>query len=86
MTADDHSPEAYRQLFAIVGAGLQATSLIFILASVLVAPWWLVVVLSVIWIGSVVWSWRVFSQRLWAPLVGGTVVAVAWIAALTVFA
>lgn len=86
MTADDHSPEAYRQLFAIVGAGLQATSLIFILASVLVAPWWLVVVLSIIWIGSVVWSWSVFSQRLWAPLVGGTVVAVVWIAALTVFA
>ena len=86
MTADDHSPEAYRQLFAIVGAGLQATSLIFILASLLVAPWWVVVVLTIIWIGSVVWSWRVFNERLWAPLVGGTVVAVAWIAALTVFA
>lgn len=86
MTADDHSPEAYRQLFAIVGAGLQATSLIFILASLLVAPWWVVGVLTIIWTGSVVWSWRVFSGRLWAPLVGGTVVAVAWIAALTVFA
>jgi hypothetical protein len=86
MTADDHSPEAYRQLFAIVGAGLQATSLIFILASLLVAPWWVVVVLSIIWVGLVVWSWRVFSQWLWSPLVGGTVVAVAWIIALTVFA
>lgn len=86
MTADDHSPEAYRQLFAIVGAGLQATSLIFILASLLVAPWWVVAALSALWIGSVVWSWRVFSDRLWAPLVAGTVIAVAWIVALTVFA
>lgn len=86
MTADDHSPEAYRQLFAIVGAGLQATALIFILASALVAPWWVVVALSVFWIGSVVWSWRAFSERLWAPLLAGTAVAVAWIVALTVFA
>jgi hypothetical protein len=85
MTADDHSPEAYRQLFAIVGAGLQATSLIFILASLLVAPWWVVVALSVLWIGSVVWSWRVFGDRSWAPLVAGTAMAVAWIVALTVF-
>lgn len=86
MTEDDHSPEAYRQLFAIVGAGLQATSLMFILASLLVAPWWVVVVLSIIWIGSTVWSWRAFSERLWAPLVAGTAIAVAWIATLTVFA
>ena len=85
MTADDHSPEAYRQLFAIVGAGLQATSLIFILASLLVAPWWVVVALTVLWIVSVVWAWREFGKRLWAPLVAGTVVAVAWIVALTVF-
>ena len=85
MTADDHSPEAYRQLFAIVGAGLQATSLIFILASLLVAPWWIVIALIVFWIISVVWSWRSFGERLWAPLAVGTVVAVAWIVALTVF-
>jgi hypothetical protein len=85
MTADDHSPEAYRQLFAIVGAGLQFTSLIFIFASLLVAPWWIVVALGVLWIVSVVWSWRMFAERLWAPLVAGTVVAVAWIVALTVF-
>lgn len=86
MTADDHSPEAYRQLFAIVGAGLQATSLIFILASLLVAPWSVVVALTVFWIVSVVWSWRVFGERLWAPLVAGTAMAVAWIVALTLFA
>jgi hypothetical protein len=86
MTTDEHSPEAYRQLFAVVGAGLQATSLILILASLLVAPWWVVGVLTIVWIGSVAWSWRVFKERLWAPLVGGTAVAVAWIAALTVLA
>lgn len=86
MTADEHNPEAYRQLFALIGAGLQVTSLIFILASLLVAPWWVVIVLGIVWIVSVVWSWRIFSERLWAPLVAGTVIAIAWIVALTVFA
>ncbi len=86
MSSDEHSPEAYRQLFAIVGAGLQATSLIFIFASLLVAPWWVVAVLAAVWVGSTIWSWRSFAERQWAPLVAGTTVAVCWIGALTVFA
>lgn len=86
MATDEHNPEAYRQLFAVVGGGLQATSLLFILASMLVAPWWVVVILGVTWLGSTVWSWRAFSDTLWAPLVAGTVVAVCWIVALTVAA
>lgn len=86
MSPDEHSPEAYRQLFAIIGGGLQATSLIFILASTLVAPWWVVVILAVTWLGSTVWSWMEFQNRLWAPLLAGTLVAVCWIVALTVFA
>ena len=84
MSTDEHNPEAYRQLFAIIGGGLQATSLLFILASMLVAPWWVVVILGAVWLGSTVWSWRAFRVRLWAPLVAGTVVAVCWIVALTV--
>ena len=86
MSSDEHNPEAYRQLFAIIGGGLQATSLIFILASMLVAPCWVVVILAVIWLGSTVWSWMAFQNKLWAPLVAGTLVAVCWIVALTVFA
>lgn len=86
MSSDEHNPEAYRQLFAIIGGGLQATSLIFILASILVAPWWVVAVLGIAWAGLTIWSWRAFQERLWAPLVAGTAVAVGWIIALTVFA
>jgi hypothetical protein len=84
MSSDEHNPEAYRQIFAIVGAALQATALIFILASLLVAPWSVVVLLLVFWAGSAIWSWRSFGERSWAPLVAGTLVAVCWIAALTV--
>ena len=86
MSSDEHNPEAYRQLFAIIGGGLQATSLIFILASILVAPWWVVAVLGVAWAALAIWSWKTFQDHLWAPLVAGTVVAVGWIVALTVFA
>jgi len=86
MSSDEHNPEAYRQLFAIVGGGLQATSLFFILASLLVAPWGMVAVLGAVWIASTIWSWMVFQDKLWAPLVAGTFVAVCWIVALTVFA
>ena len=86
MPSDEHNPEAYRQLFGVIGGGLQATSLIFILASILVAPWWVVAVLGVAWVALAVWSWKVFQEHLWAPLVAGTAVAAGWIAALTVFA
>lgn len=86
MSSDEHNPEAYRQLFAIIGAGLQATALIFIVASLLVAPWWIVILLMSIWVASTVWSWRSFGERQWAPVAAGARVAVGWIAALTVFA
>jgi hypothetical protein len=86
MSSDEHHPEAYRQLFAIVGAAMQATALIFILASTLVAPWWVVVVLVVIWVATTMWSWRSFAELQWAPLGAGTLSAICWIGALTVFA
>jgi hypothetical protein len=83
---DDHSPEAYRTLFGLIGAGMQATSLIFIAASALVAPFWVVAGLAVVWLTSTVWSWRGWARRTWLPLATGTAVAVLWIVALTVFA
>jgi hypothetical protein len=46
----------------------------------------MVAVLGAVWIASTIWSWMVFQDRLWAPLVAGTFVAVCWIVALTVFA
>ena len=86
MSSREHSPEAYRTLFALIGAGLQLTALIFILASALVAPWWVVVALSVLWVVVTAWSWLGFERRSWLPTAAGTLLAVVWIVAITVFA
>ncbi len=80
--SEDHTPEAYRALFALIGAGLQFTALVFILASWLVAPWWVVVGLLGVWLVTTVWSWLGWPKRVWLPTATGTVVAVLWIAAL----
>ena len=80
--SEDHTPEAYRALFALIGAGLQFTALVFILASWLVAPWWVVVGLLGAWLVTPVWSWLGWPKRVWLPTATGTVVAVLWIAAL----
>lgn len=81
---DEHSPEAYRTLFALVGAGLQALALLLILASALVAPWWVVTGLLVVWLFSTLWSWRRWSERMWLPTATGTMVLVLWIMAIVV--
>lgn len=75
----EHSPEAYRTLFALIGAGLQTTALILILASTLVAPWWVVAGLLIVWLLSTLWSWRGWSDRMWLPTATGTLVLVLWI-------
>ena len=80
----EHTPEAYRTLFGLIGAGLQAMALLLILASAPVAPSWLVVALLVVWVLSTMWSWRGWRQRLWLPSATGTLVAVVWIVAIAV--
>jgi len=84
--SDEHTPEAYRALFALIGVGLQATALIFILASTLVAPRWVVAGLLVVWVATTFWSWRGWDERMWLPTATGTLVAVLWIVAITVTA
>lgn len=79
-SADDHSPEAYRTLFGLIGAGMQVVALMLIAASALVAPAWAVVALGAIWLVAGVWSWLGFSRRAWLPTAVGTVVAVLWVA------
>jgi hypothetical protein len=86
MAADEHNPETYRRLFAVIAGALQATVLFFILASLLVAPLWVVTSLVAIWLITTVWSWKAYRSRSWAPLVAGVFAAVCWIVALTVFA
>ncbi len=82
--SDEHSPEAYRTLFALIGAGVQATALLFILASALVAPWWVVAGLLVTWLLSTWWSWRGWSVRTWLPTATGTLILMLWIVAIAV--
>lgn len=85
MASQEHTPEAYRTLFALIGGGLQLTALVFILASALVAPVWVVIGLLGFWLLTTVWSWLGFQRRAWLPTAAGTLVAVVWIVALTVF-
>jgi hypothetical protein len=78
-SADDHTPEAYRTLFALIGAAMQATALILIAASALVAPAWAVVALGAIWLVAALWSWVGFPRRAWLPTAAGTLVAALWV-------
>lgn len=81
-SADDHSPEAYRALFGLIGAAMQAMALVLIVASSLVAPAWAVVALGAIWLVVALWSWVGFSRRAWLPTAAGTMVAALWVAVI----
>lgn len=84
MTDESHDAASYRLLFGLIGLGLLALVGIFIVASALVAPGPVVVVLIVLWIagaGVAAWAWRTLA---WAPLVIGTALAIIWIAAITI--
>lgn len=82
--SDEHSPESYRLLFGIVGAALLAVVAVFIVASMLVAPLWVVTVLGVLWVMGVVVSLRTWKDRIWVPVLIGTLLALLWIVLLTV--
>lgn len=83
-SADDHSPEAYRTLFGLIGAGMQVVALVLIGASSLVAPVWAVVALGVVWVVTTLWSWLRFGERSWLPTAMGTLVAAAWVVVVVV--
>lgn len=78
MARSEHSREAYRLLFRYVGAGLQALTVLLVLASLPVAPLWLVLGL----LGSIVvtawWSWRRFASNFMMPTFIGILQAVLW--------
>ncbi len=84
MARSEHNREAYRQLFGIVGAALQAFALFMIAASGLVAPWWVVAVLLVVGLIACVWSWRRFSASFMMPTVVGIIVSVVWMVVIGV--
>ena len=81
--SDEHNPEAYRLLFVLIGVAMFAMVGVFILASSLVAPWWVVATLGALWVGGAVIAARTWQERMWTPIVIGTVLAVIWIALLT---
>lgn len=80
----EHSPEAYRLLFGLVGGGMLLVSLVFILASALVIPVWVVAVLVAIWALGAFLAVSGFRTRAWLPLAAGTAIAVVWLVVLTV--
>ena len=83
MTDPDHSPESYRLLFTLLGAALLVLVLVFILASVLVIPVWVVAVLVGLWAIVSFAAFNGRTRRPWLPLAAGTLIAVVWIAVLT---
>ena len=85
MADDAHDPESYRLLFGVIGGAFLAVVLVFILASALVAPGWVVILLAGFWLAGVVVSLRSWPRRAWMPLLVGTALAVAWIAAVSVW-
>ena len=84
MARSEHNREAYRQLFAIVGAALQVFAIFMIAASALVAPWWVVAVLGIGGLAMSVWSWRRFAGNFMMPTVVGTVLSVVWMVVIGV--
>lgn len=82
--ADEHDPDSYRLLFGVIGAAFFAVVLVFVLASALVAPGWVVGGLLLLWMVGAVVSLRSWPQRAWMPLLMGTALAVAWIAAVSI--
>jgi hypothetical protein len=84
MARSEHNRDAYRQLFGIVGAALQAFALFMIVASLLVAPWWVVVVLGVSGLVASVWSWRKFAGNFMMPTIVGIVLSVVWMVVIGV--
>lgn len=84
MARSEHNREAYRQLFAIVGAALQAFALFMIAASLLVAPWWVVALLGIGGVALTVWSWRRFKTNFMMPTIAGTVLSVVWMVVIGV--
>ena len=85
MADDAHDPESYRLLFGVIGGAFLAVVLVFILASALVAPGWVVILLAGLWLAGVVVSLRSWPRRAWMPLLVGTALAVVWIAAVSVW-
>ena len=83
MADESHDPESYRLLFGLIGAAFLAVLLVFIIASALVAPGWVVAGLGVLWVAGAVLSVRSWPHRSWMPLLVGTVLAVLWITALS---
>lgn len=81
--SSEHNPESYRVLFGLVGGGMLIVSLVFILASALVIPVWVVAVLVGLWGGGAFLAVSGFRSRPWLPLAAGTAIAVAWLLVLT---
>ncbi len=78
MTRSEHNREAYKQLFAYVGASIQAFAALMIVVSIPVAPLRAIAALFVFLAVSTVWSWKQFPERFMAPTFAGIAAAGIW--------
>ena len=82
MANEDHDPESYRLLFRLVGVAFLLLVGVLIAASSLVLATGWTVALGVLWLGAALVAWR-DAARPWLPLLVATLLAVVWIAVLT---
>ncbi|MCZ7532575.1 MAG: hypothetical protein M5U23_04060 [Acidimicrobiia bacterium] len=84
MARSEHNREAYRALFGYVGAGLQAFAGLMIVASIPIAPLWLVVTLLVLLVVGAAWSWKQYTTNFMMPTFIGTALAIGWMVGIGV--
>jgi hypothetical protein len=66
-------------LFALIGLGLMAFVGVFVFASTLIAPFWAVAAMGLVWLVGAVWAWTRWRRSMFAPLLAAVGVGVVWI-------
>jgi hypothetical protein len=66
-------------LFALIGLALMLFVGVFVFASTLIAPWWAVLTMGVMWVGAAAWAWSRWRESKFAPLLASVAIALVWI-------
>jgi hypothetical protein len=79
---DDRPADARHLIGSFIGMIGMASVLFVILASGLVAPWWAVALMSLVWLVAFVAATRWFMTRPWRVAILPVAVLAAWVAAV----
>ena len=82
-TPDGGRPDARQVLGSFLGMGGMACVLFLVLASGLVAPWWAVVLLSLVWLVLFITGTRWFMHHPWRVAALPVVMVAVWFAVVS---